>query len=99
MDNINTKEMPIKTKNIWFNKNFLLIWLGSSFSNLTFTLFTFSLPILIYNMTNSSIAMSTMRAIEVIPNLLFGIIIGVLVDRFSKKKILMLATLLQLTSI
>lgn len=82
-------------KSIWFNKQFLLLWGGNSISNLTFYMFTFSLPILIFQYTKSSFAMSIMRAVEVLPNLLFGMLIGVIVDRMNKKKVLFISIIIQ----
>lgn len=85
-----------KLKSIWLNKQFILLWGGNSVSNLTFYMFTFSIPILIYEYTNSSFAMSIMRALEVLPNLLFGMIIGVISDRINKRKVLLVSVIIQI---
>ncbi len=45
-----------------------------------------ALPLIIYELTQSSVAMGTMRAIQFLPILLFGMIIGVFVDRADKKR-------------
>ncbi|UOE94666.1 MFS transporter [Alkalihalobacillus sp. LMS39] len=78
-----------KPLSLWRNRQFLLLLSGSSISNLTFYLFTLALPIIIYELTTSTLAMGTMRAIEFLPNLLLAIFIGVIVDRFNRKKILL----------
>ncbi|MGE7983658.1 MFS transporter [Solibacillus sp. NPDC093137] len=84
---------------LWKNKQFARLFFGTTISNLTFYIFTFLLPILIFEYTNSSFAMSIMRAIEVLPNIIFAVLIGVLVDRYNKKKILLNALVLQIISI
>lgn len=61
--------------------------------------FAFTLPILIYDMTTSVLAMSTMRAVEFVPNLILAIFIGVYVDRFKRKNMLIMATVVQLVCI
>jgi MFS family permease len=76
-------------QSIWKNKQFLFLWCGNSISNLTFHIFTLAIPIIIYDLTQSTLAMSTMRTIEIIPNVLLGMLIGVIVDRFNRKKLML----------
>lgn len=75
-------------KSIWRNKQFLFMWTGSSLSNLTFHIFTLAIPLIIYELSQSTLAMSTMRTIEIVPNVLLGILIGVFVDRVNRKKMI-----------
>ncbi|ADU29332.1 MFS transporter [Evansella cellulosilytica] len=82
-------------KSLWKNGQFLLLLSGSSISNLTFYIFTLALPIIIYDLTQSTFAMGTMRGIEFLPNLLLAIFIGVLVDRFNRKFVLLSAASVQ----
>lgn len=84
---------------IFKNKQLLYLWTGTSLSNLMFHIFTLALPIIIYDLTKSTLAMSTMRAIEFIPNILLGMLIGVLVDRINRKRILLVAVGLQIAMI
>lgn len=84
---------------IWKNKQFLLLWGSNSLSSLFFYIFTFSMPIIIYQQTNSSFAMSTLRAIEVLPNLILGMLIGVFVDRLNRKKVLIYTMLIQVIAL
>ncbi|MGU3472640.1 MFS transporter [Paenibacillus sp. D51F] len=48
-------------------------------------LYELILPLMMYELTHSSVAMATMRTAELLPNLFFAVIIGVLVDRSDKK--------------
>ncbi|MCD8509037.1 MAG: MFS transporter [Bacillus sp. (in: Bacteria)] len=84
---------------LWGNRQFLLLLSGSSVSNLTFYIFTLALPIIIYDLTQSTLAMGTMRGIEFLPNLLLAIFIGVLVDRFNRKYVLLSSAAMQAISI
>ncbi|RPF53446.1 MFS transporter [Aquisalibacillus elongatus] len=84
---------------IWKNKSFLFLWTGSSINNLTFQVFVLAIPIIIYELTQSTFAMSAMRAIQFIPNILLGIIIGVIVDRLNRKRLMMGALSVQILMI
>ncbi|MEE6146330.1 MFS transporter [Bacillus cereus] len=69
---------------IWKNAQFLYLYIGNSISLLTMQIFTLIIPIIIFEMKQSTLAMSTMRIIEVLPNILFGMLLGALVDRFNR---------------
>lgn len=91
-------EIIIK-KSIWRNKDFLFLFIGNSISNLTFIFFSISIPILIYKMTSSSLAMSTMRIVEFLPNLFLAIFIGVIVDRLNRKMVIQISIVIQVICI
>ena len=96
---IKTEIESDRPKSIWKNRQFLFLWTGSSINNLTFHVFVLAIPIIIYELTQSTLAMSTMRAIQFIPNVLLGIIIGVIVDRLNRKRLMMSALTIQLLMI
>lgn len=56
------------------------------------------IPLLIYSMSQSALAMSAMRAIDFFPNILIGMIAGVFVDRFNRKKMMQWTSLIQMIS-
>ncbi|UAC49552.1 MFS transporter [Bacillus aquiflavi] len=80
----------------WINLNFLFLWIGSIISNFGLQMYMVTIPLLIYHMSKSPLAMSTMRAVEFFPNILLGLIAGVFIDRFYRKKIMSVMTLIQL---
>lgn len=49
-------------------------------------LYEIILPLMIYDITHSSVAMSSMKTAELLPNFFFAIFIGVFVDRVNKKR-------------
>lgn len=80
---------------LWRQRNFLLLWTSGLIWSFGFQFYYVALPLLIYKLTQSASAMSVMRAIEFLPNIIFGMIIGVLVDRYNRKKVMFATTLLQ----
>ncbi|MGM7683470.1 MFS transporter [Cytobacillus sp. Hm23] len=83
---------------LWRNKNFLLIWFGSMISNFGMQMYIITIPLLIYDISQSALAMSTMRAIEFFPNIFIGMIVGVFVDRFNRKKMMAWTSFIQVAS-
>ncbi|TFB21387.1 MFS transporter [Filobacillus milosensis] len=88
-----------RESSIWKNKQFLFLWTGSSINSLTFHVFVLAIPIIIYELTQSTLAMSAMRAIQFIPNVLLGIVIGVIVDRLNRKRLMLNALTTQIVII
>lgn len=84
---------------LWKNKNMVLLWVGTLISSSGFQLYTIALPLFIYELTQSAQAMSTMRAVEFFPNVLLGVFLGAIVDRFRRKKIMSLMVIVQLAVI
>ncbi|MEH7223354.1 MFS transporter [Bacillus sp. JJ1566] len=87
-----------ESQTLWRNKNFLLIWGGATISNFGMQMYTIAIPLLIYEISQSALAMSMMRAIEFFPNILIGIIAGVFVDRFNRKKMMLWTSFIQVMS-
>lgn len=88
-------KQPKEQASLWRNRNFLLIWGGNAISHFGLQMYTLAIPLLIYQLTQSALAMSTMRAIEFFPNIIIGMIAGVLVDRFNRKRMLQWTSLIQ----
>ncbi|MUG67802.1 MFS transporter [Paenibacillus campinasensis] len=81
---------------LWSNRNFLYLWTGTILSNFGYQIYLVALPLLIYDMTRSALAMSMMRAIDFFPNIMIGMVAGVIVDRFSRKRVMSISVLLRL---
>ncbi|MFY0544588.1 MFS transporter [Brevibacillus sp. H7] len=71
---------------VWRNRSFVVIFFSTALLAFGSKVYELALPLIIYEMTKSSVYMATMRSIEFLPNLLLAMFIGVLVDRFNKKK-------------
>lgn len=73
-------------QSIWRNRPFLILFFTSAFLACGAKVYELALPLILYDMTQSPVTMTTMKSIEFLPNLLLAMFIGVLVDRFSKKR-------------
>ncbi|MFA1820352.1 MFS transporter [Virgibacillus oceani] len=92
------KETKTGEPTLWKNRNFMLIWSGSTISSFGIQMYIIAIPLLIYSMSQSALAMSAMRAIDFFPNILIGMIAGVFVDRFNRKKMMQWTSLIQVIS-
>jgi MFS family permease len=71
--------------------DFGLFWLGQTISNLGSSFTLFALPLLVFKLTGSPLNLGVAAAMEFVPYLLFGLVIGAWVDRVDRKR-LMIAT-------
>ena len=71
--------------------DFGLFWLGQTISNLGSSFTLFALPLLVFKLTGSPLNLGVAAAMEFVPYLLFGLVIGAWVDRLDRKR-LMVAT-------
>ena len=72
-------------------RSFLYLWIGEVFTQIATNLFNFFLILVVYNLTQSNTAVSIAVLTFTLPAIFFGSIAGVLVDRWSKKKVLLVA--------
>lgn len=69
-------------------KPFLFLWLAEVFSQIAMNMVNFVLIIVAYKITNSNAAVSGIVLSFTIPAILFGLVAGVYVDHWDKKKVL-----------
>ncbi|MGZ4123116.1 MAG: MFS transporter [Tumebacillaceae bacterium] len=81
-------------KSIWLNRRFFVYVLGNMTNNVGNSFYALALPLLIFELTHSSINMSLMVACELIP-LLFSPIVGSIVDRLSCRRVIFSALIFQ----
>lgn len=81
---------------LYRNKNFLLLYFGMTASTFGYQIYNFILPLFIYDLTKSALAMSTMRIVDFLPNVLLGMLAGVLVDRVNRNVMLKYAGMIKL---
>src|SRR5262245_44649245 len=75
-------------------RNFALLWLGGLISVIGDWMLMVGLPIYILLLTHSVLATGAMMMVGRIPNLLVGPIAGVLVDRWDRKRIMIVGDVL-----
>lgn len=75
-------------------RNFALLWLAGLISNAGDWVLFIGLPIYIFLLTHSVLAVSLMMLVGRIPNVLIGSLAGVFVDRWDRRRIMIAANLL-----
>ncbi len=80
---------------VFRNRNFALIWSGQLVSTIGSSLTSLAASILIYRLTNSALSVGLMLMATAAPSILLGLIAGVFVDRFDRKRIMMAADLIR----
>ena len=70
------------------SRSYFPLWLGQLVSNFGDTLHYIALVVLVFQLTSQGLAVAGVVAAEVIPVLLLGPIAGVIIDRFSRKSVL-----------
>ncbi|MBX3065077.1 MAG: MFS transporter [Anaerolineae bacterium] len=78
------------------NRNFRLLWMGENISVLGDQFYLIALPWLVFQMTNSSLAFGSVLLIAGIPRALLMLIGGVMTDRMSPRRVMLISNLLRL---
>jgi len=75
--------------------DFRLLWLGQTISQIGDGLTSLALLIVINKLSGSTAALATMMIAIALPQLVFGLISGVFVDRWDRKKIMIVSDLIR----
>jgi MFS family permease len=70
------------------NSNFWKYWAGQTISNLGSSVTLFALPLLVYKITGSALNLGISTAANMLPYLLFGLILGAWMDRVDRKRMM-----------
>jgi MFS family permease len=89
-----TATQPSGTKPQRLSSDFWKFWVGQTISNLGSSFTAFALPLLIYKLTGSAINLALATAANFLPYLLLGLVIGAWVDRVDRKRLMIVADLL-----
>jgi DHA3 family macrolide efflux protein-like MFS transporter len=82
-------------KTLILNSNFRKIWIAQLLSDLGNSLYFASLMWLLWNATKSTVHSGFYAVVYDIPQLVLGLWIGVVIGRFSLKKVLILSDLIR----
>jgi predicted MFS family arabinose efflux permease len=77
------------------NRNFFLLWSGGLISMIGTWMILAALPFYIYRVTGSALATSGLLMAYIAPGVLFGSVAGVFVDRWNRKRVLVVGNLIQ----
>jgi MFS family permease len=83
------------TFSVFRNRNFSLLWTGQLVSTAGSALTSLTAGILVYRVTGSAMSVGLMMMATTLPTLLLGLIAGVFVDRFDRRRVMMTADLLR----
>ncbi|HAT43583.1 MAG TPA: MFS transporter, partial [Ktedonobacter sp.] len=82
-----------KPVSLWRNHDYLLLWLGQGVSSLGTGISQFAFPLLTLAVTHSFAAAGVVGALGQLPFVLFGLLAGALVDRWKRKRVMVVCTI------
>ncbi len=80
---------------LWHNRDYMLLWSGQVVSTLGSSAASIIYPLLILAITNSPGAAGVAAALRALPYLLFSLPVGALVDRWNRKRVMIVCDLLR----
>ena len=86
-------ERPEQVPPVLTNQGFLQLWLAQILSQTAQNAVLYALLILVLELTSSASSTSALVLLFIVPTLVFGIFSGVLVDRWNKRRLLILTNL------
>ena len=86
----NELETPSKLPSLWRNRDFMLLWSGQVVSTLGTESSSVVYPLLILALTNSPAMAGIAGALQSIPYLLLSLPAGALIDRWDRKRVMIL---------
>jgi DHA3 family macrolide efflux protein-like MFS transporter len=87
-ENAQEKAKQPGLKSLLRNRNFRMLWLGQIVSDFGDSLTNLALLIIINQLTGSAAALATMLIMLTIPQVTFGLVAGVYVDRWNRKTVM-----------
>jgi DHA3 family macrolide efflux protein-like MFS transporter len=86
-----TTVAPVSPFAIFRNRNFTLLWSAQLVSTIGSALTSLAASILVYRVTGSAFSVGLMLMATAAPSILLGLIAGVFVDRYDRKRIMVIA--------
>jgi MFS family permease len=86
----NTQTTTARPISLWRNRDFLLLWSGQMVSAIGSQVSLLAFPWLILAVTGSPVQAGLIAALRTLPYLLFGLPAGALVDRWNRKRVMIL---------
>lgn len=81
--------------NVLHQRNFTLLWFGQLISLIGDWVLFVALPFYVYELTGSALATGAMFIAQLLPRLLLGSVAGVFVDRWDRKRLMIIADVLR----
>lgn len=94
------RQKPLDTSySLLRDRNFMLLWLGQLISNVGDAALLIAVPVAVYNATNSRGALSLVTIAAALPTLLLGMFAGVFVDRWNRKRTMIVSDLARMCGV
>jgi len=90
MTTIETRDRP-STFAVFRNRNFTFLWLGQLVSTIGSALTSLAASIVVFRLTGSALSVGLMLIATSAPTLILGLIAGVFIDRYDRKRIMIIA--------
>jgi MFS family permease len=85
-----TRTPPARPASLWHNRDFLLLWSGQIVSAIGSQVSLIAFPWLMLAITGSPAQAGLIAAMRTLPYLLFGLPAGALIDRWNRKRVMIL---------
>ena len=82
-------------QSIWQNRDFLLLWLAQAISQTAQNAIWYGIVVLVQQRSHSSTQLSLAILTLIIPSVIFGVLAGVYVDRWDKRRVLIATNLIR----
>jgi MFS family permease len=76
-------------KSLWHNRDYLLLWSGQALSDIGGAVSELAFPLLVLAVTHSPAQAGFVAALRALPATLFSLLAGVLVDRWDRKRVML----------
>jgi MFS family permease len=76
-------------KSLWHNRDYLLLWSGQALSDIGGAASELAFPLLVLAVTHSPAQAGFVAALRALPATLFSLLAGVLVDRWDRKRVML----------
>src|SRR6266567_4840471 len=86
---------PRRGQSIWHNRDFLLLWLAQAISQTAQNAIWYGIVVLVQQRSHSSTQLSLAVLTLIIPSVIFGVLAGVYVDRWDKRRVLIATNLIR----
>jgi MFS family permease len=86
----NDNHLSKQSSSLWRNRDYLLLWSGQAISSLGTDISQVAFPLLVLALTNSPFQAGLAGALRLLPYFLFGLPAGALVDRWDRKRVMLI---------
>lgn len=91
-----TEKRPVTYRDVFHNGNWIRLWTGQTISQLGDSVSDIALPLLVYEITKSPVGLGLGFGVEMLPLIVLGPIAGVLVDRWNRRTLLLVADVVRI---